>query len=209
MSRSPLLVGVGGVLSGVAVVMTLLAIAYEPFLFLVALPFGGAGYLIWYQGTGRLAARVRRRARRAEDAAGEANRRTAPGEGRRTATGDGRRRRTRARAAPGEGRRRTARGTGQRASGTADPRFGPGAGRGRAGNAEYGPGGYAPGAAQPSGPTTEEAYRRLDLEPGSDSEAIREAYREKVKEVHPDRGGSEEEFKEVTEAFETLDERVR
>jgi curved DNA-binding protein CbpA len=36
-------------------------------------------------------------------------------------------------------------------------------------------------------------------------DAVREAYREKVKEVHPDRGGSAESFKRVTEAYEALE----
>ncbi|MEF8807087.1 J domain-containing protein [Natronomonas sp.] len=51
-----------------------------------------------------------------------------------------------------------------------------------------------------------EAYRRLDVEPGADEAAVTRAYREKVKEVHPDRGGDEETFKKVTEAYETLTE---
>jgi hypothetical protein len=50
-----------------------------------------------------------------------------------------------------------------------------------------------------------EAYRRLDLEPGADEQAIRAAYRERVKDVHPDTAdGSEEAFKRTTEAYERL-----
>ena len=49
-----------------------------------------------------------------------------------------------------------------------------------------------------------EAYRRLDLENGADESEVIRAYRRKVKEVHPDRGGDEEAFKRVTEAYETL-----
>jgi curved DNA-binding protein CbpA len=49
-----------------------------------------------------------------------------------------------------------------------------------------------------------EAYDRLGLEEGADQETVRRAYREKVKEVHPDRGGDEAEFRKVTEAYETL-----
>jgi len=48
------------------------------------------------------------------------------------------------------------------------------------------------------------AYRRLDLEPGVDEAAVRAAYRRKVKDAHPDRGGDEAEFKRVTEAYERL-----
>jgi hypothetical protein len=49
-----------------------------------------------------------------------------------------------------------------------------------------------------------EAYRRLDLRAGANESEVRRAYRRKVKEVHPDRGGDEEAFKRVTEAYETL-----
>ena len=49
-----------------------------------------------------------------------------------------------------------------------------------------------------------EAYRRLDLETGAEESEVRQAYRRKVKEVHPDRGGDEAAFKRVTEAYETL-----
>jgi hypothetical protein len=50
-----------------------------------------------------------------------------------------------------------------------------------------------------------EAYRRLNLEPGADEQAIRAAYREKVKDVHPDtEDGTEEAFKRTTEAYERL-----
>jgi hypothetical protein len=51
-----------------------------------------------------------------------------------------------------------------------------------------------------------EAYRRLGVDPEADESAVKRAYREKVKEVHPDRGGDEETFKKVTEAYETLTE---
>ena len=49
-----------------------------------------------------------------------------------------------------------------------------------------------------------EAYSRLDLETGAEESEVRQAYRRKVKEVHPDRGGDEAAFKRVTEAYETL-----
>lgn len=55
-----------------------------------------------------------------------------------------------------------------------------------------------------AGVSRDEAYRRLGLEPGADEAAVRAAYRERVKEAHPDRGGDEETFKRVTEAYETL-----
>jgi DnaJ-class molecular chaperone len=80
-----------------------------------------------------------------------------------------------------------------------------------------GPGGFGAGArrtgtgdrvgAQRSspGPPPAEAYRTLGLAPDADEDAVREAYRERVKEVHPDRpSGDEEEFKRVNRAYERL-----
>lgn len=55
-----------------------------------------------------------------------------------------------------------------------------------------------------SGMSRAEAYRRLGLEDGADEAAVKRAYRRKVKEVHPDSGGDETEFRKVTEAYETL-----
>ncbi len=60
---------------------------------------------------------------------------------------------------------------------------------------------------QSSGPTPAEAYSRLDLDPGADEHAVKQAYRERVKETHPDTdGGDEREFKRVKVAYETLTE---
>ncbi len=44
----------------------------------------------------------------------------------------------------------------------------------------------------------------LGVGPNADAEEVREAYRERVKEVHPDRGGSEDEFRQVKNAKETM-----
>lgn len=55
-----------------------------------------------------------------------------------------------------------------------------------------------------SGLSADEAYRRLGLDADADETAVKRAYRERVKDVHPDRGGSEKEFKRVTEAYEAL-----
>lgn len=55
-----------------------------------------------------------------------------------------------------------------------------------------------------SGPSRREAYATLGLEAGAGDAAIRRAYRRKVKDVHPDRGGDEQEFKAVTAAYERL-----
>lgn len=51
------------------------------------------------------------------------------------------------------------------------------------------------------------AYRILDVEPNASQREVKHAYREKVKEVHPDaERGSERAFKQVTEAYESLQE---
>jgi len=58
-------------------------------------------------------------------------------------------------------------------------------------------------------PAVAEAYDVLGLQPGDDATAIRRAYRERVKEAHPDTpGGSAEEFRRVRAAYELLDDRV-
>lgn len=53
--------------------------------------------------------------------------------------------------------------------------------------------------------TQRDARQVLGVESDAGPAAIRRAYRERVKEVHPDTaGGSEEEFKRVTAAYEQL-----
>jgi len=47
-------------------------------------------------------------------------------------------------------------------------------------------------------------YRVLNVSRNSTEEQIRESYREKVKEVHPDAGGSVEDFRRVQKAYEIL-----
>ncbi len=59
------------------------------------------------------------------------------------------------------------------------------------------------GGAAASGPRRED-YRVLGVEPGASSEEVRAAYREKARELHPDRGGDEAEFSRVNEAYERL-----
>ncbi|MFB6082977.1 MAG: ferredoxin Fer [Halorientalis sp.] len=45
----------------------------------------------------------------------------------------------------------------------------------------------------------------LGIEPDADDATIREAYRQRVKEAHPDRGGSTREFQRVKEAYEKIE----
>ncbi len=45
------------------------------------------------------------------------------------------------------------------------------------------------------------AFERLDLVPTANEDAIRTAYRERIKEVHPDHGGDPDSFAAVQEAY--------
>ncbi len=187
MTRSTLLVAVGAVLGGIAVLMTALAAAFEPLLLFVAVPFGVAGYLIWFQGTGRLAARVRRRAN--ADSGDRVRAATDTGAGSRD--GDGPRwADPRAQAQRARARRRAARAS-VGVDGREDPGFGVGS------------------SARPPPPedrmSEREARDVLGVDPGSGDDAVRRAYRRRVKETHPDTDdGDEEAFKRVAEAYERL-----
>jgi curved DNA-binding protein CbpA len=47
-------------------------------------------------------------------------------------------------------------------------------------------------------------FEVLGVEPGADEEVIERAYRDRVKESHPDHGGTPEEFQRVREAYEAI-----
>ena len=60
-------------------------------------------------------------------------------------------------------------------------------------------------------PTTDPidaAFAALGVSRNADAEAVRSAYRDQVKEVHPDQGGDEEAFKELREAYTTAKNHV-
>jgi hypothetical protein len=61
----------------------------------------------------------------------------------------------------------------------------------------------APDAAPDSVAT---AFDRLDLPPTATEAEVRAAYRDRAKETHPDRGGDEEAFRRVHEAYATARE---
>jgi hypothetical protein len=63
---------------------------------------------------------------------------------------------------------------------------------------DFGP---PPGAAETGGDAVTNAFATLGLSPDADVETVTQAYRERVKEVHPDHGGDEETFRRVREAY--------
>jgi len=50
------------------------------------------------------------------------------------------------------------------------------------------------------------AFAQLGLAPTADAEAVRTAYRQRVKDVHPDQGGDRESFRALQEAYATATE---
>lgn len=179
--RSPLVVGLAAVFAGMTVLLVVLAAAFRDVVVLgVAIPFAAATYLFWQHAAGRIRERVETQARRAR---ATSERRDRGGFGADARFSDARTRFGReARQAAGASGRTAAGGGGQaggREGRRVDPNAGPDISR-------------------------TEAYATLGLDPDADDEAVRRAYREQVKEVHPDRGGDEERFKQVTAAYERL-----
>lgn len=171
--------GLAAVFAGMTVLLVVLAAVFrDPVVGFLALPFGAATYLFWYHASGRIREGIHERARR---------------------------QRAQRQAREADGRERGGFGAG--------PRFGGGPQSRRTRQARAGQNARAGGrTAQgqrvdpnaPDGPTRREAYRTLGLEQGADEAAVKAAYREKVKDTHPDRGGDEDEFKKVTRAYERL-----
>lgn len=73
------------------------------------------------------------------------------------------------------------------------------------GGIPFGAGGIPGGSRRPRGPVdNEKFYKILGLEKDADENAIKKAYKKKALKEHPDRGGSEEKFKEISRAYEVL-----
>ncbi|MFT4949717.1 MAG: hypothetical protein ACI9CA_001858 [Natronomonas sp.] len=202
MHRSRLVTGLAGAFALMTVILAVGGLAGNLMLLPVTALFAAMTYVLWSHASGRLMGRLYRTVEdqaRTAGAAGQEQARRGSGRGRDgpgagpreewTAPRDGRsvneaaRRRARQQA---RGRRRQSAGGGQ----------GQRSRRQRAGT---------PG--QESGPTAREAYRRLKLAPGADEPAVKQAYRERIKEVHPDAAdGDAEEFKRVQAAYDRLTE---
>jgi hypothetical protein len=173
--RDTLGIVLAGVFAGLAVLLAIVALAKQPFLLLLALPFGAAAYLVWQSATGSVPLGGRARRVRPEEEREKRRRRAE-----RDPTGaregfdarDRRHRRTDQRADAG----------GQRSEHTR---------RGQ----------------QSERLARREAARVLGVDADAEPAVVRRAYRESVKEVHPDAaGGDTEAFQRVNEAYERLTE---
>jgi hypothetical protein len=184
--QSRLVTGLAALFGGMTVVLVGLAVAFNLFILLPAVLFGAITYILWQHGTGRMAAKFYRRVE--QRAAQGEERRAGGARGRgRTRTTDGRGRANGGRGGFGAGPREEWRGP--RAEQRARQRQ-----RRR-----------APTATR--SPSPKEAFDILGVGPDADQAQIKAAYREKVKEVHPDTdGGDEEQFKRVNRAYERLRE---
>jgi len=76
-NRARFLLGLASVFAGTTVLLSVLGAVYNPFILVLAVPFGIGAYLIWADATGRIEARARRRgrAREARSARGRTDRR--------------------------------------------------------------------------------------------------------------------------------------
>lgn len=203
MDRDSIGILLAATLAGLAVLLAVVALARQPFLLVVAVPFAAGAYLVWRGATGRYSwglGSMRFREVRSDDAGGSFE-----GAERRNPFERARRRgpfeETQGRGSSEDARRR---GPFRQARGARRTRTGrsSGAGRGRARDA-------AGAARKPPQEAMDrrEAYRVLGLSPGADDDAVKAAYRRKVKAVHPDAdGGDPEAFRKVTAAYETLSE---
>ncbi|UPM42511.1 J domain-containing protein [Halocatena salina] len=175
--RNQLVMGLAIVFAGLAVIVALAAIAHAPVVGILALLFGTVAYFMWYQASGRL---TRRLYRTVENRA-----RSNDGRAERGGFGAGPRETRRGRTRGGFGRSRRRRTDDRRRHN-----------RTRDNRADV---------VNQSGLTNAQAYDILDIDPDVEESAVKEAYREKVKDVHPDtENGSEEAFKRVNEAYERL-----
>jgi DnaJ-domain-containing protein 1 len=195
-ARNQLVLGLAAVFAGLTAVLAIAALARQPFLLAVALPFAATTYLLWSHATGRLARRARRRgAARARGAGadqsefGERIRDQFGGAG---PAGRGPRQAASAGQADAHSR-----GAGNRRRRAADRGAGRQRTRGKAGSP----------LADRYDITPAEARRLLGVSPEADQEAIKEAYRKQVKQTHPDTAdGDEESFKRLNQAYERLKE---
>jgi hypothetical protein len=182
-----LLLWLAVVFGGLAVTLGLAAVATgQLFVLLIVAPFAATAYFMWLQSTGRLRERLRNGARAQTFSDRQGRRTTFGAEARRTGGRSARAERARDRAEGGPFGGQRARRERRRRRGRRTRR--------------------PPSADE--GPSLTEAYDTLGLSPDAEMEEVRATYREKVKDAHPDSGGDEERFKQVTAAYDRIRERA-
>ncbi|KAB1198606.1 MULTISPECIES: J domain-containing protein [Haloferax] len=181
MDRDRLVMGLAAVFAGITMLIVVLAFAYQPFLLVMAIPFGATTYFMYAHVSGRLEDRFYQKRVRMGD--GRVGFQSSGRAGGRTETG------------------------GFGAGPRGDPREGPGAGR-FGGNGQTSRRTRYQRVRPPrNGLSRSEALRTLGLDADASSEDVKRAYRERVKETHPDsKTGDEEAFKRVSRAYERLSE---
>ncbi|MFC3477119.1 J domain-containing protein [Halobacterium litoreum] len=168
--------GLTAVFGAVSVVFGVLGVVYSPVALGIAVPFGLAAGIFYYHASGGAFERgYRRRRVSREQFEREQRRRAADGGAASRGPRGGQSRRAR------ESRR------------DAGERRGGGRRRDRT---------QADGAAADR--PRREDYRVLGVEPDASAEEVKAAYREKARDLHPDRGGDSEQFSRVNEAYERL-----
>lgn len=176
--------GVAVVFAVLTAVLTVVGLLSSPAVLFLALMFAASTYLMYYHLSGKMAAsvygRVERRA--AKGSGGQSGGRGGFGAGPREEWTPPRDERARRAAQQARRERQRAREGGRVGGQRTRQRV-----------------------AQSSGPSQAEAYDRLGLDPTADQQAVKQAYRDRVKETHPDTdSGSEREFKRVKAAYERL-----
>ncbi|MHB9288218.1 J domain-containing protein [Halobacteriales archaeon Cl-PHB] len=199
MHRRRLVTGLTVAFAIMTAALFVVGVAANPIGFVLAAVFALVTGLLWYQASGRLASRVYRRVEQQAATSG-----TSPGQARRE-----RRRREEPRggfgAGPKEGwtgPRRGQRGQGPQGTGP----FGGRRQRRQRGAGQNGQrGSRQPGQPQQTGLSARQAAKILGVEPGADESTVKAAYRDRIKQVHPDtESGDEERFRKVQAAYERL-----
>jgi hypothetical protein len=182
-----LITGLAAAFALMTFVLGAVGIAYSPALLVLAVVFGFVTYLLYYQASGRMVDRIYRGVERQAATSERGRDRGGFGAGPReewTPPREEQRRRARQRTSRERVREATERVRG---------------GRRRQRRQR------ASAVQQQSGPSLGEASQILGVDPGADESTVKKAYRERIKEVHPDAAdGDEEEFKRVQEAYERL-----
>jgi hypothetical protein len=186
--RERLVTGLAVVFGSMTAALVAVGLLVTPAVIAVALIFGVMTYVFWAHASGRLMSRVYRSV---EDQA--------------RAGADSRRdRRARSQGGFGAGPREEWTAPRDGRTVTDDARWQARAQQERRGRRTRNARGQQRRRVEPDSPTVQEACDVLGVDPGSDESTVRRAYRERIKEVHPDADGDEEAFKRVQRAYDRL-----